>query len=47
MKEQSYVSTPPLGPCGPLQGETLPTLHALSTTIVYMDLDIKFKNTVL
>ena len=25
MKEQSYTSTPPLGPCGLLQGETLPT----------------------
>ena len=26
MKEWSYTSTPPLGPCGLLQGETLPYL---------------------
>ena len=26
MKQQSYTSTPPLGPCGLLQGKTLPYL---------------------
>jgi hypothetical protein len=33
MKELSYTSTPPLGPCGLLQGETLPYLTISRTRL--------------
>ena len=35
MKEESYTSTPPLGPCGLLQGETL---HLPYLTLPYLTL---------
>jgi hypothetical protein len=33
MKKESYTSSPPLGPCGLLQGETLP-YHTLLLFLV-------------
>jgi len=43
MKEQSYASTPSLGPCGLLQGETLPyhkSMRARGDTFPHINVDV-------